>query len=126
MTSLRCRILVPLTTMVARPTPMMAIFITCIARSASCSSTSLQKKLKGVRMYKIHGGWCTGLKRPYLHVGRLQRHAAQTKLKAYSITYTVLFEKVLLLLSKIDYEAVNGNFSQPFNLIHGKNKSGVL
>lgn len=47
------------------------------------------------------------------------------KLKVYSITYAILFEKVLLLLSKIDYEAANGNFSPPFNcvvLIHGKKR----
>ena len=37
-------------------------------------------------------------------------------MKAYSITYTVLFEKVLLLLSKIDYEAADGNFSPPLAL----------
>lgn len=39
------------------------------------------------------------------------------KLKTNSSTYAVLFEKILLLLSKIDYKAANSNFSALFNCV---------
>lgn len=62
--------------------------------------------------------------RPY----RDMQFKQNKKLKKYSSTYAVQFEKILLLLSKIDYEAANGNFSALFNcvvLIDGKNRYGV-
>lgn len=100
----------------------------CIKYMAQALQGDVHKGMQGLRL--AHRRLVHWIETAISPRGKATETCSSNKMKNWKRTQllTRYCLKRSLLLSKIDYEAANGNFFPPFNcvvLIHGKNRSGV-